>query len=157
MTESKHVPGQLTQLFFPGRHSGVGGGEPTEVELSNYALNWLVSELKRRGIALKLHEDRIEPGSCNVPPPPALGWKDWTTQFLMNRVAGIYIRPVNKVADCHPSVAKRYALQPEWRPRALEKKKRPLSKVAKDFLSGVRDDLEALVGLDSDSESDGEE
>lgn len=157
MDENKDVPGQLTQLFFPGRHSGVGGGEPTEVELSNYTLTWMVGEMKRRGLQLKLHMDRIEPGTCNVPPPPPLGWKDWMTQYLMNKVAGVHVREIEKIEQCHPSVAKRYALQPEWRPTALEPTKKPLSKIAKEFLSGIRDDTAALMGFGSDSDSEGSE
>lgn len=156
MTENQSIPGQLTQLYFPGRHSGVGGGEPTEVDLSNYALTWLVGEMKRRGLALKVHAERIEPGTCDVPPPPPLGWKDWTTHLLMNAVAGVYVRPIHKIEECHPSVAKRYGVQKEWRPKALKPIEKSLSKIAKDFLTGRRDETLALSGFSSDSDSDEE-
>lgn len=153
MKENKRVPGQLTELFFPGRHSGVGGGEPTEIGLSDYSLAWLVSEIKRRGMALKFHVDRLEEGTVDVPPPspPSLG--DRARAVAFNAVSGRYVRKVDSVERCDSSVAKRYALQPGWRPEALEKTGKDLARLGKELLSDHREDLTQLLQEKSDKES----
>lgn len=61
-------PDQLTQLFFAGGHGGVGGGDSHEWPLSDYALHWMVGELKRRGCDLAFDVSRIPRGQTDIPP-----------------------------------------------------------------------------------------
>lgn len=152
MVEHKKKPGQLTQLFFPGRHSGVGGGEPTEVGLSDYSLTWLLGEMKRRGLKLAVHEDRISPGTLDVP-PAVVPRIDWWTNFVMKLASGRHVRPIPTVAECHPSVAKRYALQPSWRPDALKTTAKDLERLAKEMLDGMRDEVTPLKPYAKDDET----
>jgi hypothetical protein len=103
---------QLTQLYFPGTHSGVGGGSPDEEQLSDSALRYLVQEMDRRQLGLELNMVLIPTGSRDVPPVRvACG---------IDRVFGKYIRPIKSLNECYlPYVRERYHLQKTWRPEAL--------------------------------------
>lgn len=127
---------QLTQLYFAGGHGGVGGGDDHEWPLSDYALNWLVREMKRRGINLAFHEDCIPEGSLEVgPKEPA---KPSMTGRLIGLFSARHVRMVNSVSQCHPSVALRYAAVPEWRPEALENISDDLLRAAAEIEEGSR-------------------
>jgi Uncharacterized alpha/beta hydrolase domain (DUF2235) len=103
---------QLTQLYFPGTHSGVGGGSPDEEQLSDSALRFLVEEMDRRQLGLELNMGLIPTGSRDVPPVPV--------ESGVDRVFGKYIRPINSLNECYrPYVEERYHLQNTWRPEAL--------------------------------------
>jgi uncharacterized protein (DUF2235 family) len=120
-------PDQLTQLYFCGGHGGVGGGDAVEWPLSDYALNWMVREMRRRGLKLAIDMSKIPKGSLDVEPkesgPSALFQ-------IIESVTGKNVRNVESVAHCHPSVAKRYAAKPGWRPAALEAMKQDLLSLA---------------------------
>lgn len=136
MVENKSVPGQLSQLYFPGHHSGVGGGQPGEEKLSNFTLLWLIEEIERRGLPLSFHKERIEEGTVNLPFTP-LPVTERIHNALMNVAAGDLFqwKGVRTVAseDCHPSVAERYANYDNWRPAALEKAGKDLIKLAEQM------------------------
>ena len=103
---------QLTQLCFPGTHSGVGGGSPEEEQLSDSALRFLVEEMNHRQLGLELNMGLIPTGSRDVPPVPV--------ECGVDRVFGKYIRPIKSLKECHqPFVKERYQLQKTWRPEAL--------------------------------------
>lgn len=124
MVENDAVPGQLTQLYFPGHHSGVGGGQPGEEKISNFTLMWLVGEVKRRGLPLSFHREIFEEGYVNLPFTP-LPLAERLNNAMMNVAAGDLLqwKGVRTVTteECHPGVAERYANYGDWRPAALEK------------------------------------
>jgi hypothetical protein len=104
---------QLTQLYFPGTHAGVGGGSPDEEKLSDSALRFLVEEIDRRKLGLELNMDLIPRGSPDVPPV--------YVDSGIDQVFGKYIRPIGSLTDCYlPYVEERYRLQKAWRPAALK-------------------------------------
>ena len=41
---------QVTELYFPGGHSGVGGGSAAEVPLAENALHFVIHEMGRRNL-----------------------------------------------------------------------------------------------------------
>jgi Uncharacterized alpha/beta hydrolase domain (DUF2235) len=115
-------PSQLTQLYFPGTHAGVGGGSEFEKPLSDGALRFLTEEMARRNLGLELNMDLIPTGSRDVPPPKENGGID--------RTFGDYIREIFSLEQCYvPHVVERYRLQPTWRPAALRKFDKELSEL----------------------------
>lgn len=110
--------GQLSQLYFPGSHSGVGGGKVGETGTSAYALAWMVAELRARGIALALHEDRLPPFRLDET-PKASNLKRRVRVFAMRVAAGRYVREIRDTTECHPAVAYRLQHVEQYRPAAL--------------------------------------
>lgn len=153
--------GQLTQLYFPGSHSGVGGGSETEVGLSAYALAWMVREIRDRRVGLAFHEDRLPPPQLDAP-PASLTTSERITHACMRLAAGRYVREIRDSGECHPAVAYRFQHVDLYRPPALcmpnkFHKKTPLS----DALSRLKldagtvmDVLHARPGGISSSDSD---
>lgn len=111
-------PDQLTQLYFPGGHGGVGGGDEKEEPLSDNCLHFLVHEIKRRGMGIAFDMDLIPRGNVDIEPvnrqPSRL------FQFIEG-ITGKHVRQISSTDELHmPSVATRYQRQPDWRPKALE-------------------------------------
>jgi hypothetical protein len=106
---------QVTELYFPGGHGGVGGGSAAEVPLSDNAMHFLINEMGRRNLKLEFDTRHLSRGYVNVPPP-----KMCTRFLLILGLGGRYVRPIRAVEDCHlQSVATRFQMQPQWRPVAL--------------------------------------
>jgi hypothetical protein len=106
---------QVTELYFPGGHGGVGGGSAAEVPLAENALHFLIHEMGRRNLKLEFDTRRLSQGFVNVPPTR------YNERFLITlALGGRYVRPIRTVDDCHlQSVATRFQMQPNWRPPAL--------------------------------------
>jgi hypothetical protein len=112
---SSQRPNQLTQLYFPGSHGGVGGGSLLETKLSESTLCFLAEEMARRKLGLELNMRMIPMGSPNVAPPPE-------ASLRFTNLLGHYVRPVSSLMECYlPFVVERYHLQKTWRPEALKK------------------------------------
>jgi Uncharacterized alpha/beta hydrolase domain (DUF2235) len=54
--------GQLTEVWFPGGHGGVGGGTQANSSLSNIALLWMMAEIERLDLGLTFDRHKIEDG-----------------------------------------------------------------------------------------------
>lgn len=111
---------QLTQLYLPGGHSGVGGGDPREVRTAANALKFLVDEMERRGIALEFDMAFI-PKEYDIDIPPMEKRPFFSMHNVMKTVAGEYIRDIKSLSEMHETVFERYKQVPTWRPRALDK------------------------------------
>jgi hypothetical protein len=117
------TPSQVTQLFFPGTHLGVGGGSKFERPLSDGALRFLTEEMARRNLGLEFDMNMIHAGSRDVPPPPK-------EKGGIDRAFGDYTREIFSLKQCYvPHVVERYRLQPTWRPAALRKFDKELSEL----------------------------
>lgn len=95
-------PGQVTQVWFPGGHGCVGGGSVEERGLSDGALEWMIEQVEKLGLALdKTHiEDGIR-SSYDAP-------FDNTLKFPYT-LGGENLREVTDTfADLHESVKKRW-------------------------------------------------
>jgi hypothetical protein len=116
---SSQRPNQLTQLYFPGGHGGVGGGNLFERKLSESTLLFLAEEMARRKLGLELNMSMIPTGSRDVAPPPVTPMN--VTNILASTL-GDYVRPISSLTECYlPYVVERYHLQKTWRPEALKK------------------------------------
>lgn len=109
---------QLTQLYFPGGHGGVGGGDAYEEPLSDNALRFMVQEMQRRGLKLEFDMSLIPDAPDVAIPPKARNTS--AVLKLAEAFTGKFIREISTIDDCHPSVAKRYQAVSEWRPEALK-------------------------------------
>lgn len=112
-------PGQLTQLFFWGGHGGIGGGDDRQLPCSALTINFLVEEMKRRGLQLEFSDDFLPPlpdvatATFDIKETGLLG-------FLFT-ILGRNIRRIDAVAEIHASAIKRYQLRSDYRPTALKK------------------------------------
>jgi len=117
MNANPQVNNQLTQLYFPGTHGGVGGGSKEMEPLSDSCLHFLIEEMKRRGLGLQVYQDRIPLGDANVIVPhkePSTLWK------FIDNITGTKMREISSIHELHlPSVKARYQARPEWRPQNL--------------------------------------
>ena len=126
----------LSEVWFPGTHGSVGGGEFKEKNLSNAALGWMVNEIKRLSLgldidlknsedswsAIKNKEDQwiYDPAECEFNPDP--GWFG----FLGLKEREI---PPNQFTKIHESVETRLNadnLNPRYNPTNLVEYKNKL-------------------------------
>uniref|UniRef100_A0A7S1T6L6 T6SS Phospholipase effector Tle1-like catalytic domain-containing protein n=1 Tax=Compsopogon caeruleus TaxID=31354 RepID=A0A7S1T6L6_9RHOD len=118
MNAHPEVKNQLTQLYFPGAHGGVGGGSKETEALSDSTLQFLVGEMRQRGLGLDFFDDALpigDPTAVIPHAPPSALWK------LIGAISGRRIREIHNIDELHlPSVKARYKACPEWRPPSLK-------------------------------------
>ncbi len=104
-------PGQVTEVWFPGGHGGVGGGTRANSGLSNAALLWTIESVERLDLGLIFDRSKIEDGIATDPTLPIdAGWK---LPF------GRSWRVIPHEATLHPSVFKRWQSCQWYRPPNL--------------------------------------
>lgn len=119
------VPEQLTQTYCWGEHGGVGGGDKGQIINANTSLQFLVEEMKRRGLGLAVDtsivpQSLIEKTREKVEAPKSLGENIMGAVIgLIVNVTGESVRKIESVDKIHPAAIKRYQELPEWRPPAL--------------------------------------
>lgn len=121
---------QLTQLYFPGGHGGVGGGKIGEEMFSDNTLKFLVEEMERRKTGLEWNKDLV-PRDIDLTAKLRAG-DDIAYKFL-KLYGGEYPRKIKHLEDCHESVVERYAKVKHWRPKALEGITRELKEKSEDL------------------------
>lgn len=113
----KRGKSQLTQLYFPGGHGGVGGGQAGEERFSDNTLKFLVEEMERRKTGLEWNMDLV-PKKINL--RGTMRTSDGVRYRVIKWYGGENHRRVKRLTDCHESVIERYAQVKGWRPKALE-------------------------------------
>lgn len=112
------VEGQLTQKYFWGRHSGVGGGLKREVICSAITFDFLVEEMKKRGLGLQIAKDAFV-GSRDI--EEVLGKRNESVfDSIMKFFAGASARKIESLDLLDESVIRRYQEVSTYRPRPLE-------------------------------------
>ena len=92
------------QFWFAGVHTDIGGGYPeTESRLSDAALEWMLEDVQKEGIGL-----RINPIILNLFTQPHGRQHDEYEANWFWKLAGKKIRDVPNDAPLHPSVESRY-------------------------------------------------
>ncbi|WP_306017051.1 DUF2235 domain-containing protein [Oceanicaulis sp. MMSF_3324] len=119
-------PDQVKEVWFPGHHGGVGGGEIEGQPFSDSALLWMVAEAEAAGLSFS-----NELFELAAPDPMARMIKPKGLQKLGNRVRSLP-EPYESVR-LHPSVIARYAAQKNWRPAALKPLFPRLDKSSRDW------------------------
>jgi uncharacterized protein (DUF2235 family) len=110
------VPGQvLEQVWFAGVHANVGGGY-RDSGLSDTALQWMVEKARAAGLGI---------GNLDCHPDPLAPWEESWSGFY--RLLPPHYRPLGQPSregrtyeSVHPSVFKRMAQNPDYRPKNLE-------------------------------------
>ncbi|MEQ8406142.1 MAG: DUF2235 domain-containing protein [Oceanicaulis sp.] len=103
---------QVVEMWFPGHHGGVGGGEGEARPFSDAALLWMAEEAEAAGLRFDPWLKRIAAPDPLAPMarPDALRRAGTAPRML-------YARP--EEARLHDSVAARYHARPDWRPPSL--------------------------------------
>lgn len=109
---------QVTQRFFWGTHSGVGGGDRSYANASDITLLFVVDEMHHRGLGLTFDRDRL-PKKVNVS-EKIHDSKKSVRDSIVSLTVGSAPRVIPAFHWIHESAVKRYKLQPLWRPRALD-------------------------------------
>lgn len=104
----------VTQVWFPGVHSDVGGGYPHS-GLSDIALAWMVDEINALGTGLKL--DIANLGSDYA--PDALADRHEEATGMAWKLRPRRPRQIGPDATLAPAVLARLAQRPDYRPEAL--------------------------------------
>jgi uncharacterized protein (DUF2235 family) len=105
----------ISQRWFIGDHSSVGGGCKIKQPLSNIALLWMIEALKKAGLGLKFDTRQIE-GGIQTDPCTELH----LDVALVDYLGGLQDRTFGKGDTIHPSVWERYAARKDYRPKTLE-------------------------------------
>jgi uncharacterized protein (DUF2235 family) len=103
--------GQLTEVWFPGGHGGVGGGTPANSSLSNAALLWMIESVEGLNLGLTFDRHKIEDG-VNVNPKIQTN-DDLKLPFFKG------IRSMPSEAVLHDSVYQRWHFCRWYRPENL--------------------------------------
>lgn len=109
---------QLTQLYFPGGHGGVGGGQKGEESFAANTLRFLVEEISRRCPGVEWNRDQI-PEEDDINLLDEMRSSASLSYRLLMWYGGSGGRRVNDIAECHESVLRRFAKVKSWRPKCL--------------------------------------
>lgn len=102
--------GPVVEMWFPGFHGGVGGGEPAARPFADAALGWMVDEARAAGLDV---DPRLETGLAPEPLAPLTAPAGLTRLVRRTRRIGAH-------AQLHDSVQARWSAVADWRPEALE-------------------------------------
>eukprot|EP00178_Gracilaria_changii_P013035 TRINITY_DN366_c0_g1_i1.p1 TRINITY_DN366_c0_g1~~TRINITY_DN366_c0_g1_i1.p1 ORF type:complete len:294 (+),score=63.87 TRINITY_DN366_c0_g1_i1:518-1399(+) len=114
----KRGDSQLTQVYMPGRHGGVGGGSKNNEPLARNALKFVVDEMKRRGLGLDV-DARMVPDEYCVDCVPSKRPSRFSLFGLVGFTMGMRSRKIESFECLHEVVPRMYRSLP-WRPGALE-------------------------------------
>ncbi len=127
MQKNPQVPDQiLRQVWFPGDHGSIGGGEEPKRGLSDGALQWMIDSIQELKLGLSLDPNMVEDG---IKPDYKISFApdqdQWTLpQKIMNffmHVPGASIRALpDSFEDLHLSVKQRWKAVGSWRPQHLQ-------------------------------------
>lgn len=112
---------QLTQLYFCGTHTGVGGGKRCETACANTTLRFLVDEMSRRKLRLKFRMCKVPNYDPNFV-TPGKSKRHHHASFkrrVIKITCGKHVRRINSISQLHPTVILRYQQSSSWRPAAL--------------------------------------
>jgi len=114
---SKRSSDQVTEVWFPGVHGSIGGGEQKNRGLSDATLLWMMGEVEKLGLALD--KSSIEGG---INPDYKIDFKQTKPWYDFGKVN---IREIKAdFEDLHESVKQRWrdaSINPPYRPQNLEK------------------------------------
>lgn len=114
---------QVKEIYFPGFHGGVGGGNEPEDPLAKNCLKCVVDELVRRQIQLDLDPAQI-PDRIVEDIPPQVQAKPMYK--LIKVFTGTAARKIPSPDQVHFTAINRYNRFSSWRPAALESFKEKL-------------------------------
>lgn len=120
---------QLTQKYFWGKHSGVGGGDksPDQIESAKRVLIWTIGEMERRGLGLSIDKSLI-PDKFDIKVEEVIV-KATGVWALLEFATGKITRDIPSLDWIDEAAIKRYSLVDKYRPEALKKFADELSKM----------------------------
>jgi hypothetical protein len=106
---------EISQMWFIGDHSSIGGGSKIKQPLSNIALLWMIEAIRKAGLNLKFDVNQIK-GGIQTDPLVDLH----SDVALIDHVGGLQDRTFAQADMVHPSVWARYDARKDYRPKTLE-------------------------------------
>jgi len=124
----------LSEVWFPGTHGSVGGGEYKEKSLSNSALRWMVDEIKE-GLSLGLEIDLgNSEDSCHVNhKSPFTNDPEWWYRLLGLKERKIHPNAFTKISESAETRLIDDSLNPRYEPTNLMEYKKELEKLSKKY------------------------
>lgn len=117
MVANEDVQNQVTELYFWGVHSGVGGSAILQPESGDVTLHFVIDEMAQRHLGLQFRRDLIPKY-----PEVSVEGREAPPQGIyavVQSVFGKYIRDIESINRVHSSAIKRYQQVASWRPAAL--------------------------------------
>ncbi|MEM0929379.1 MAG: DUF2235 domain-containing protein [Pseudomonadota bacterium] len=107
-------PDQVIEMWFPGHHGGVGGGERAAKPFADAALLWMASQAEAAGLYFSRGAfDDVQPDAlAAMSPPTSLTWLR-----PVERNVGDSLRDVVLSKSAYERF---YCAKPPWRPKSLE-------------------------------------
>lgn len=119
---------QVTQKFFPGHHSGVGGGSWSERYCAAISLHFVIEETRRRGLELDFDDDLL-PDLTDAKNNSTVRTYSYFSRYnLIRMLTGREARTIPSENMLHPFVSELYKRDLTWRPAALRKFRNDLTK-----------------------------
>ena len=106
-------PSQLREVWFPGDHGCVGGGDLQKQPLANIALRWLVESAAEMGAPLAVDWSHLDD---SAQPNPLAAFSSNVDWLYSERARSLTHVPFSAL---HPSVLQRIRGNPNYRPRNL--------------------------------------
>lgn len=106
---------QVTEMFLPGHHGGIGGQSKAEIGFSENSMRFMVDEMAKRGIKLEFDTEKIPEGN-NIFDELAIDRS--MRRRAMKMITGVEYRSVC-LDTLHHSAVKRWLKVESWRPTAL--------------------------------------
>jgi uncharacterized protein (DUF2235 family) len=133
-SEENRLAGQtLHQVWFPGDHGAVGGGEPSTVSLADGALLWMMDTIQNTlNLGLEFKPELVErdpnavrsPDPYRIHPQPTQATSPFEPSSPFFRLTGTAPRHIPATASLHESVFRRWqapdlAYRPDHLPATL--------------------------------------
>lgn len=113
---------QVTEVYFPGGHGGVGGGSDSEKGLSDNTLIYVSQELMKKSKLALRREVLPKKVSYKVDTRRERGLFSWLSWGALIRLfTGSSTRDIESSKRLHKSALIRYQNDALWRPQSLEK------------------------------------
>lgn len=117
---------QLTQVYFAGRHGGVGGGNARDEPLARNALRFMLEEMQKRGLKLDVDVSGL-PDSYRTDVIPAGRASRLSLFGIVGMTMGLRSRKIASADMLHETVLEMYRKHESWRPASLEAFKEELN------------------------------
>ncbi len=113
---------RILQIWFPGDHNSVGGGDEVKQGLADGALKWMMESVAEFGLGLEFDGSTITDG-VNANAAIAFPSRQEGLIGKLISLTGTHIREIENFEDLHESVKQRWRDRSDYRPANLEKYK----------------------------------
>lgn len=111
---------RLRQVWFPGEHGCIGGGDAKTSGLSDGALQWMMEAIGKFNLKLEF-DTQLIPEKYKLNPQADCSYaSQGSLRQIFTTIAGAQPREIPKDAEIHPSVQERIKRRSDYRPVNLK-------------------------------------